>query len=249
MANELIGAYPARFFEAQLAFARRVAGITAQPFDTTALRFTALYRILGLDPPFDPAQPVWSAFAALLDETAPMEVLATQARDFYLARFDQIPQMSANRHWGCFAFDYNATTQYVRLHFSQQDRSGLGPLSSERMPARLAEVRAMFDHIHETLPGARQVRGGSWLYNREAYTRLFPASFGASAKLDKPHYQFRGLWGQFLRHNLTANEPLTGTFLERVEQMNTAQEMADCFPCQSLVTCAPIADFYSFYGL
>ena len=217
MANGPIGAYPVRFFEAQLAFARRVAEITAQPFAAATLRFTALYRILGLDPPFDRAQPVWSSFAALLDETAPLRTLATRAHDFYLARFDQIPQMSENRHWGCFAFDFDATSQRVRLHFAQQDRSGLGPLSSERTPARLAELRAMFDHIHVALPEAQQVRGGSWLYNREAYTRLFPPSFGASAEVDQPHCQFRGLWGQLLRYNLASNEVLVETFLERVQ--------------------------------
>jgi hypothetical protein len=110
MATEPIGAYPADFFEAQLTFAWRIAKVTGQPFDVAALRFTALYRILGLDPPFGPTQPIWKTFAALLDATAPMRTLATQAHAFYLARFNQIPQMSPNRHWGCFAFDYDATT-------------------------------------------------------------------------------------------------------------------------------------------
>ena len=247
MAGELANAYPARFFEAQLTFARQVAEITAQPFDTAVLRFTALYRILGLDPPFDPAQPLWREFAALLDMSAQMDELTRQARAFYLARFDHIPRMSANRHWGCFAFDYDATVQRVRLHFSQQDRSGLGPLSHKRILVRLAELRAMFGHIHETLPEAHQVAGGSWLYNREAYTRLFPPSFRASATVDAPHYQFRGLWGQFLRHDLTPNEALVGVFLERVQQMNREQDMARCFPYQSLLTHAPIVDFYTFY--
>jgi len=105
----------------------------------------------------------------------------------------------------------------VRLHFSHQDRFGLGPLSSERIAVRLAELRAKFDHIHETLPEAQQVRGGSWLYNREAYTRLFPPSFGASAEVDQPHCQFRGLWGQLLRYNLASNEVLVETILERVQ--------------------------------
>jgi hypothetical protein len=249
MAGDPVGSYPARFFKVQLAFARRVAEITAQPFAKAALHFTALYRILGLEPPFDPTQPVWSVFAVLLDVNTPIQTLAGQARDFYLARFDQIPQMSENRHWGCFAFDYDVTTLSVRLHFSQQDRSGLGPLSSERTQVRLAELRAMFDHIHKTLPEAQQVRGGSWLYNREAYTRLFPSSFGASAEVDQPHYQFRGLWGQFLRYDLAPNEVLVETFLERVLQLHVEKDMASCFPCQSLITLAPIGDFYTFYGL
>jgi hypothetical protein len=249
MAGDPVGSYPAFFFEVQLVFARRVAEITAQPFAEAALRYTALYRVLGLQPPFDPAQPVWTEFAGLLDTNTPMQTLAGQARGCYLARFDQIPQMSENRHWGCFAFDYDATTLGVRLHFSQQDRSGLGPLSSQRAPVRLSELRAMFDHIRKALPGAQQVRGGSWLYNREAYTRLFPSSFGASAEADQPHYQFRGLWGQFLRYDLAPNEVLVETFLERVQRLHREKDMASCFPCQSLITRAPISDFYTFYGL
>jgi hypothetical protein len=249
MASAPAGAYPARFFEAQLAFARRVAEITAQSFAEAALQVTALYRILGLDPPFDPAQPIWSKFANLLEATTPIQTLAGQVRAFYLARFDQIPQMSANRHWGCFAFDQDITSHHVRLHFSQQDKSGLGPLSRERMAVRLAELRAMFGHIHETVQGAQQVRGGSWLYNREAYTRLFPPSFGASAEVDRPHYQFRGLWGQFLRFDLAPNDILMETFLERVKRLHMEKDMASCFPYQSLITLAPLNDFYSFYEL
>jgi hypothetical protein len=117
------------------------------------------------------------------------------------------------------------------------------------MAARLAELRDMFSHIHGTFPDANQVTGGSWLYNREAYTRLFPASFGASAQIDEPHYQFRGLWGQFLRHDLTMNDALVTEFLGRVHQLHTEKDMARCFPCQSLITCAPISDFYLFYEL
>jgi hypothetical protein len=249
MASAPVGAYPARFFEAQLAFARRVAEITAQSFAEAALQVTALYRILGLDPPFDPAQPVWSEFAILLEANTPIQTLARQVRAFYLARFDQIPLMSANRHWGCFAFDHDVTTQFVRLHFSQQDKSGLGPLCRERMAVRLAELRAMFGYIHEMAPEAQQVRGGSWLYNREAYTRLFPPSFGASVEVDQPHYQFRGLWGQFLRFDLAPNDPLIEIFLERVQQLRVEKAMARCFPYQSLITLAPINDFYTFYGL
>jgi hypothetical protein len=99
------------------------------------------------------------------------------------------------------------------------------------------------------MPEAHQVAGGSWLYNREAYTRLFPPSFRASATEDKPHYQFRGLWGQFLRHDLTPNDTLVENFLGRVWRMTTEKDMASCFPYQSLLTLAPIADFYTFYEL
>ena len=96
------------------------------------------------------------------------------------------------------------------------------------------------------LLSVQQVASSSWLYNRKAYTRLFPPSFGASAKVDKRRYRFRGLWGQRLRHDLTANEWPMEAFLERIQRLHAEQDMASCFPWLSVVTLTPVGDCYNF---
>ena len=93
------------------------------------------------------------------------------------------------------------------------------------------------------------VKGGSWLYNRKEYCRLFPPEYGASAQVYPPHLIARGLWGQFLRHGNRVNEEMTARFLSNVERLHDAAAHASCFPYQILVTDAPISLFYTFYGL
>ena len=86
------------------------------------------------------------------------------------------------------------------------------------------------------LLSVQQVASSSWLYNRKAYTRLFPPSFGASAKVDKRR----------LRHDLTANEWPMEAFLERIQRLHAEQDMASCFPWLSVVTLTPVGDCYNF---
>ena len=107
----------------------------------------------------------------------------------------------------------------------------------------------MFSHIREKHPNARLVKGGSWLYNRQEYTRLFPPAYGQSAKArEKPYLKARGLWGQFLRYDGEINEKFASLFLHQVNQLREAEHHAQCFPYQDLFTEAPIELFYAFYG-
>jgi len=69
-------------------------------------------------------------------------------------------------------------------------------------------LRTMFDYIRREQPDVQMVNGGSWLYNRREYQRLFPAQYAQSAKVDHPHLIARGLWGQFLRHGNRLNDEL-----------------------------------------
>lgn len=137
----------------------------------------------------------------------------------------------------------------IRIHFSNQDDSDAGALSHERQATRMAELRTMFRHIRSAHPEAKRVRGGSWLYNREAYQRLFPPAFAQSARVDPTELevQFRALWGQFLRHTWQVNEEVADEFLRRVQRLQTLEGVADCFPYQVLVTNGALEDFYTFY--
>jgi hypothetical protein len=86
--------YPSSFFDLQLAFARKIAGLSHQPYREAILHCTALYRNLGLDWSFDPGDPVWQAYMqGLHQEIADGE----WTYQFYLWRFDQLPHYRTPR--------------------------------------------------------------------------------------------------------------------------------------------------------
>jgi hypothetical protein len=241
--------YPPAFLEIQVIFARRMGELTAKPFEEAVLRNTALYRILGLDWSLDPRHPVWQQFIAAMGDDGADSASAFRV---YSDRHAQglIPDYDTSRpHWGCFSYEYDSDARVVRLHFANLDTSGAGPLSSQRKDTRLAELRDMFAHIRQAHPDAERVHGGTWLYNREEYRRLFPPQFGDSARVDRPHLIARGLWGQFLRHGNRMNEEITARFLAHLAKLQDAEAYAACFPYQSLLTEAPIQAFYDFYGI
>src|SRR5215813_6784539 len=165
------GVYPQRFFALQLTFARRIAALSGQQMAETVLRCTALYRTMGLDWSFDEAHPIWQAYVEVLQRDTP-DAAATHA--FYLARYDQMPRAPEGPRWGCFSYEYDPPTRAIHIHFGNHDAPEPGALSSQRRAARLSELTAMFRHIREVHPDAQTARGGSWLYGREGYRRLFP---------------------------------------------------------------------------
>ncbi|HEV7126861.1 MAG TPA: hypothetical protein VGN32_05400, partial [Ktedonobacterales bacterium] len=238
--------YPAAFLEIQLRFARRMAKLSGMPYPQSVLRNTALYRILGLDWSLDPREPVWQRFITTLPEEG---TGIEAAYNFYAERCAQglVPDFEPSRpHWGCFSFEYDGDTRVVRLHFAANlDTSGTGPLSSRRQEARLADLRAMFAHMRQAHPDAERVEGGSWLYNRIEYRRLFPPEFGTSATVAHPALIARGLWGQFLRHGNRMNEEVAARFLTILAGLRDTEAFAACFPYQNLLTEAPIQCFYA----
>ena len=240
--------YPQAFFAVQLEFAQKMAELTQQPYLDTLLHNTAFYRILGLDWSFDVNNPVWQAYCEGLRQG---EGDVEWTYQFYLAHLDDIPEYDTSmQHWGCFAHEYHADEQSIRLHFAGSlDRSGYGPLTSLRKEARIAELRSMFLYVKEQYLNVRLVCGGSWLYNRKEYTRLFPSEYGQSARADKPHLTARGLWGQFLRYDGRMNEQITVLFRERLSHLHNVAEYPHCFPYQAMITQAPIELFYQFYGI
>ncbi len=68
--TDLLSAYHQPFFELQLVFAQKIAEISSQPFDQALLRFTALYRILGLGGSLDPTHPVWQGYLQKLQHVS-----------------------------------------------------------------------------------------------------------------------------------------------------------------------------------
>ena len=240
--------YPKGFFDVQLTFARKVAEITQQSFENAVLRYTAMYRILGLDWSADPTHPLWQKYVQILQQDSKKG--AEQTYQFYYAMSGSIPHMSEQPHWGCFAYDYLPDEHRIAIHFSNQDFTEYGALSHQRVDVRKSELKVMFTAIRQEHSDAEIVTGGSWLYNLEAYKRLFPAEYGQSAKVPKHMpYLGRGLWYQFLNSEWQVNEHTARVFLQRIEQATNMEQCAQSFLYQVLFTKAPIELFYQFYAI
>lgn len=247
METDISPVYSKPFFELQLVLAQKIADLSQQPLDQVLLRFTAFYRIFGLDWSLDPANPAWQAYTQGLQQTSDQVSFTHQ---FYLQRYPTIPKFTDEEHWGCFSYGYNPETQAIRLHFSDEDTSMHGPLSHQRIGIRKSELRMMFQQIHQRHPDATLVQGGSWLYNWESYKRLFPQAFGQSAEIEKmPALHGRAIWGQFLRRGWSIHQETMSLFLQRVDQLERVEDYPQCFPYPVLLTEVPIHLFYEFYAV
>ncbi len=239
--------YTKPFFELQLLFAQKIAAVSQQPLDQALLRFTAFYRIFGLDWSMDPTNSVWQTYTRGLQQAADNVDFTYQ---FYLQRYPAIPKFTDEEHWGCFTYEYNSEKRVIHFHFSNQDTSIYGPLSHQRIDVRKAELRAMFQHIKQRHSDAALVQGGSWLYNWEAYRRLFPPVFGQSAQREQMFsLAGRNVWGQFLRRHGGVHQETRSLFLERLSQLQRVEDHPQCFPYPNVRTEAPLPLFYAFYAI
>ena len=106
-----------------------------------------------------------------------------------------------------------------------------------------------FDHMKRALARPGRVVGVSWLYNLEAYRRLFPPSYVATAQVIGKRYQHMPLWGQFLDRHGKIRGGTAREFLDRLDRQSSLDGLEQCFPLQVLRVEAPLSEFYEFYGI
>jgi hypothetical protein len=229
------------FFDVQLRFANAITQLSKFSFEEAIFRFTNIYlQCLGRS--FDPAHPVWQAYLEGL-WLAPDQALWTYT--FY----ERYRKFFSPSPYGCFMYTYLANEHTIRLHFTSADASGYGSLSRNRMPARLRELKALFTEIKQQHVDAQYVRGVSWLYNLEAYKRLFPLQYTSSVKIIDDEFQYLALWGQFLRRDGQVRETLVSSLLSCCRQQCSLEGLLHCFPYSVLQTSCPISAFYEFYNV
>jgi hypothetical protein len=246
--------YSKAFFALQLRFATLAAELTGVPIERALLDYTNLYVRFGLGRAFDPAHPAWRRY---VDGVHRETDLAQWTHRFYLAHADafQAPQRVAT--FGCFSYEMQDAGR-VRLHFENVDSPAVSPLSIERLPHRLAELRSLFAHVGRHQRQAARVVGTSWLHNLLAYQRCFPREYAASATVTESKFRTLPLWGQFVDRNGELRADITDDFLRRLTHAAHAaraahaahaQDLARCFPFQALAVDAPIGVFYRFYDV
>lgn len=232
------------FFELNLRFARQVSDVTRQSVQKSLLEYTHLYLAFELGRDFDPENPIWQDS---LDQVADSADQADRTYRFYLERMAKQPKQQPDHSFGCFSYALWEGSR-VRLHF-RNAKNERGVLQKEKAPERVGELREMFQHLKGTVPITSTVIGGSWLYNIEAYRRLFPASYLESAQSGHNECQFISLWGQFLFYDGNVRPHLAELFLEGIEKQKTLEGLKACFPYPVLRLQSSIEDFYAFYGI
>lgn len=233
------------YFDLQLRFAAQYALVAAMPLSEAVSVCTNLRRRFGLRGAAGQAQ--WSRFLEGIAPAMPHEELLRWTRAFHAGC--DLP--AALQHpFGCFSYEVSpGAGNVLRIHFlDPHPAHAEGPLARSRMPERLAELKAMFAHVRAHHPGVGTVRGVSWLYHLDAYKRLFPPEYGASAALPSfpLHLNGSSSWGQVLDHRQQVKPEMRSQLTARFAHM-TIDAPWRIFPLPALVATAPLDRFEHWY--
>ena len=137
--------YTAAFFALNLEFGAKVAEVTGLPLPQALLEYTHLYPSFGLGRGFDPANATWQSYLAGLENTSEP---AEWTQQIYLAQPFAAGGPAETPTFGCFSYAVWDGGR-IRLHFAPQAQGPAGPLSVAMLPARLAELTALFAHVRQ----------------------------------------------------------------------------------------------------
>lgn len=232
------------YFEVQLLFAERLATLGGTSLSAAARRYTNMHRRLGLADE-DPAEPRRRRFDAGLDQPCgPHERL-----DWVVGCYaDTPPSADAEPRFGCFRFDPPDPDGVVRLHFSNRDLDGISPLAAGKIELRQGELAQMCAHVSLHHPGAKVVAGRSWLYNLDAYRRLFPPTYVASRSAPtQVSLDGASTWGQLLTHRGEVKASVRDEIVGKLPEVELAAPWR-VFPLRALNVQAPFEAFQDHFA-
>ncbi|MEK9160448.1 MAG: hypothetical protein AAB440_00210 [Patescibacteria group bacterium] len=232
----------------QVFVAKRLAEQTGFPFLKVLRRFT---------PAIEPYE---EGTVPERFNTASVDVITKELMEQYTLRAEEQPPQpyhpEGSFRFGCFNCEYNPEEHAVTIHFQNDERDVTGPLIEEKIYRRRRELRDMFMLVRRLYPDAEVVRGNSWLYNLEAYRRLFPEKYTAHLLLETSAHVFaRGqqIWGQFLDHKRhLKSDDARREFIQNLYALGDTisdQDLMNLFPLKSYKAEGPIEDFYRMYGI
>jgi hypothetical protein len=241
------------YAEVLLRFAQAAAERTGRPLSDAALEVTNLHRRLGFGRIENgvPA-PRWRAFAEGLDAgPTPAARLDWTVAAFAASISGAAPPAPGGQaEFGCFSYELLEDDEVVRIHFTnREDDPDQSPLVQAKVARRRAELEALFADVRARAPAARRVRGGSWLYNLEAYRRLFPAAYVASIRTP-PSVRLTGTstWGQLLDFRGRVKPAARAALLANLPRLDPAAPWT-AFPLRALDAECEVEAFYAAYGV
>jgi len=231
------------YFSLQLKFAKHYAVKAAVPFDVAVDRCTNLRRRLNLWG--DAGANRWDLFLYRVKSAADDHVEQVAL----CAGFQRsLSCIEVARSFGCFSYDPPDACGTLRIHFVAPDGINSSPLAIENFSARRADLQDLISHVQRTQPSVATVRGVSWLYNLQAYRRLFPTAYSASVQPARfpLHLNGSSTWGQVLNWRQEVKPALRDQLLVRLNDMEVATPWR-VFPLQALVATSEIEVFYDWF--
>jgi hypothetical protein len=242
----------APFFEVQLRFAGRMSELTGRPLGETMLHYTHIHRRLALGiPGLAPVSDTWRAYTAAIEGAADLGEQVAVTKAAYTAAGDEAWPLPGQFGAGCFAHEPPKDDGSVKIHFYNLDTDERGgPLARAKIERRRADLTALTRHIVETHPDATRIVGRSWLYNVEAYRRLFPPDYASSRVLaDAPvHLTGTSSWGQVIDSRERVRPDVRDALAARLPQLDPEAPWR-VFPYQLFTVAAPLGSFRAFYGV
>jgi hypothetical protein len=253
---------PIEYFELQLEYAKQISRKLHLDLFEILRQNTSYWRLIGNKGYefngefFAAGSPLWINFINTCNSNS--NILESA---YELYKQNHFAQNSEKKYFGCFRYDYYAVSpvidkypfcedrDVVRIHFRNNEVSGIRPLSSSRRDIRRDELRKMFIDIHEKFPNVKFVHGGTWLYNISAYSCLFPSSYTSSLFEEKPFPRTQGIWGQFLTSSGTLHDHRTREFRENFYKSESGENFLYAFPFQIKLARGRISDFYREYRI
>lgn len=242
----------APYFAVQLRLAGRMAELTGASLGEAAFHYTNLHRRFGLGfSSLDQPAPPWRDYAARLEAAADLagQVAVTQA--MFRVSTDEVLPHPGQEGFGCFAFEGPGEDGAIRIHFNNKDTDDTGgPLAATKAARRRAELAAMVARIRDSRPDATHIRGKSWLYNLEAYRRLFPPDYAASRQVAPGPLHLTGTssWGQMIDARENIRPEVRDALVANLADLDP-QAPWTAFPFPVLTVQAPLESFVAFYGL
>lgn len=238
---------PKNFIDIQIIFAQKAAKILNISLNKSLFSYTSLPIRFGI--PFSQLieeHSVWQQFIRKINNGKDLSETAFNYCIEQEKGSDTKSQFSDREKFGCFSYNPLNNEKGILIHFANNDAPEPGSLSEERVPVRLAELKAMFADIRSKYPDYKFVASSSWLYNVESFTKLFPPEFIIS-KQAKVDYRSMGIWGQFIDKYGNTKENLCNEFLKNVNHAKNPTDLEDCFPLKDLKLATDLVYFYKFY--
>lgn len=240
--------YSKDFFALQVTFALKVKEVTENIDIEECLRlYTGFYKYFKIpDWEFRKDNPKWIEYMNLINQS---EDITDTSYQFYLNNLNESDETSHHPKFGCFSYEYEEKDNAIQIHFTNKDDPNIGALSKERADLRRQELKEMFTEIKNKFPDLKEIWGFSWLYNIEAYQRLFPQEYLKTKVEVKNWFRSQALWGQFIDNYGKVKNDLAERLLECIKDKTTIEELRMCFPysIQELIVRPQV--FYDFYNI
>jgi len=238
------------YFEIQLRFAGRMAEVGGLSLGEAAYRHTNLSRRFGQGVPVlsEPTE-AWLALAERLEAAASLAEQVALCQAMFRDVVDEKLPLAGHEGFGCFAFE-PPKDGVVKIHFNNRDTDEAGgPLASAKAARRRDELAAMMRRITEKHPDATHISGRSWLYNLEAYRRLFPPQYVATRTVapDPIHLTGTSSWGQLIDSREAIRPDVRDALVANLPRLEPEAPWT-AFPLRVLAVQAPVETFVRFYA-